>query len=70
MRKIEDRDEAKRRQQESNRQAVKKYQSKFKRINCRMTEELYSQIMLHTDSVNSFIIAACEEKLKNEGEKE
>lgn len=66
MQKIEDREEAARRQKESNRAAVKKYQSKWKRINCRMTEDLYKQILDRTDSVNAFIIAACEEKLRNE----
>lgn len=67
MRKIEDREEAKRRQKESNRIAVAKYQEKFKRINCRMDPGLYDQIAATGQSVNTFIIEACEEKLKKNG---
>lgn len=66
MRKIEDREEAKRRQKESNRIAVAKYQEKFKRINCRLDPALYDQIAATGQSVNTFIIEACQEKLKRD----
>jgi len=66
MKKIEDREEAKERQRISNRAAVAKYQDKFKRINCRMDKSLYEAIVATGSSVNTFIIAACEEKLKKE----
>ena len=68
MRKIEDREEAKRRQKESNRIAVAKYQERFKRINCRMDPGLYDQIAATGQSVNTFIIDACEEKLKRDNQ--
>lgn len=64
MRKIEDRQEAAERQRESNRKAVKKYQESFKRINCRMDPELYQRIADTGQSVNTFIIEACMEKLE------
>ncbi len=64
MRKIEDRQEAAERQRESNRKAVKKYQENFKRINCRMDPELYQRIADTGQSVNTFIIEACMEKLE------
>ena len=64
MKKIEDREEARRRKVESQREAVKKYQTKFKRINCRMDPNLYDRIAATGYSVNTFIIEACEEKLK------
>lgn len=66
MRKIENREEAKERQKASNRAAVAKYQEKFKRVNCRFEPELYEKIAATGQSINSFIIAACEEKLKRE----
>lgn len=66
MKKIEDRQEAADRQRASNRKAVEKYQKNFKRINCRMDPGLYQQIVETGQSVNSFIVAACEEKLKKE----
>jgi predicted HicB family RNase H-like nuclease len=66
MRKIEDREEAKRRQKESNRIAVAKYQEKFKRINCRLDPALYEAIAATGQSVNTFIIEACQEKLKRD----
>lgn len=64
MRKIEDREEAMRRQKESNRAAVEKYQKKFKRINCRLDPELYDKIKETGESVNSFIVDAVKEKLE------
>ena len=64
MKKIEDRQEAAERQRESNRKAVKKYQENFKRINCRMDPVLYQRIADTGQSVNTFIIEACEEKLE------
>jgi len=64
MQKIEDRDEAARRQKESNRAAVAKYQQKFKRINCRLDPDLYNEIVATGQSVNTFIIEACKEKLQ------
>jgi predicted HicB family RNase H-like nuclease len=64
MKKIEDRQEAAERQRESNRKAVKKYQENFKRINCRMAPELYQRIADTGQSVNTFIIEACMEKLE------
>lgn len=64
MKKIEDREEAKRRQKASNRAAVAKYQEKFKRINCRLDPELYEQIAATGVSVNQFIVEACKEKLQ------
>ncbi len=63
MKKIEDREEAARRQKESNKAAVAKYQQKFKRINCRFDPELYEEIKKNSKSVNSFIIEAVQEKL-------
>lgn len=67
MKKIEDRSEAERRQRESNRKAVAKYQEQFKRVNCRFTPALYEQIQEKIkdseQSINSFIIEAVEEKL-------
>ena len=66
MKKIEDRQEAADRQRASNRKAVEKYQKNFKRINCRLDPGLYQQIIETGQSVNSFIIAACEEKLKRQ----
>lgn len=66
MRKIEDREEAKRRQKESNRIAVAKYQDKFKRINCRLDPALYESIVATGKSVNTFIVEACQEKLKRD----
>ena len=66
MRKIEDREEAKNRQKASNRAAVAKHQQKFKRVNCRFDPELYERIAETGQSINSFIIEACEEKLKRE----
>ena len=66
MKKIEDRQEAADRQRASNRKAVEKYQKNFKRINCRLEPGLYQQIVETGQSVNSFIVAACEEKLKKE----
>ncbi len=66
MKKIEDRQEAADRQKASNRKAVEKYQKNFKRINCRLDPGLYQQIVETGQSVNSFIVAACEEKLKKE----
>lgn len=66
MKKIEDRQEAADRQRASNRKAVEKYQKNFKRINCRLDPGLYQQIVETGQSVNSFIVAACEEKLKKE----
>lgn len=68
MRKIEDREEAKRRQKESNRIAVAKYQERFKRINCRMDPGLYDQIVATGQSVNTYIIKACQEKLKRDNQ--
>lgn len=66
MRKIEDREEARERQKASNRAAVAKYQEKFKRVNCRFEPELYEKIAATGQSINSFIIEACKEKLKRE----
>lgn len=66
MRKIENREEARERQKASNRAAVAKYQEKFKRVNCRFNPELYEKIAATGQSINSFIIEACEEKLKRE----
>lgn len=66
MRKIENREEARERQKVSNRAAVAKYQEKFKRVNCRFNPELYEKIAATGQSINSFIIEACEEKLKRE----
>ena len=66
MKKIEDREEAARRQRESNREAVKKYQEKFKRVNCRFDPELYEQIKATGIPVNAFIIEAVKEKLIND----
>lgn len=66
MKKIENREEAKERQKASNRAAVAKYQEKFKRVNCRFEPELYEKIAATGQSINSFIIEACEEKLKRE----
>lgn len=66
MQKIEDREEAKRRQRESNRKAVEKYQKNFKRINCRLDPSLYEEIAKTGQSVNSFIIEAIREKLGRE----
>jgi predicted HicB family RNase H-like nuclease len=66
MKKIEDREEAARRQKESNRAAVAKYQEKFKRVNCRFDPETYNKIVSTGKSVNAFIIEAVEEKLKND----
>jgi len=64
MKKIEDRNEAKERQKASNRAAVAKYQEKFKRINCRFEPWLYDEIVSTGQSVNTFIIDACKEKLE------
>lgn len=64
MKKIEDRNEAKERQKASNRAAVAKYQEKFKRINCRLDPWLYEEIAATGQSVNTFIIEACKEKLE------
>ena len=68
MKRIEDREEAARRQRESNRKAVQKYQNdkSRKRINCLMPIELYEQIVSTGQSANSFIIQAIEEKLAND----
>lgn len=66
MNKIEDREEAKERQKASNRAAVAKYQEKFKRVNCRFEPDLYNEIVATGQSVNSFIIDACREKLERE----
>ena len=66
MRKIQDREEAKRRRKESMRAAVSRYDKKYKRINCRMSLELYNQIVETGESVNSFIIKAIEERLQKE----
>ena len=66
MKRLEDREEAARRQRESNRKAVQKYQSERKRINCLMTKELYERIVATGQSANSFIIQAIEEKLVND----
>ena len=66
MKKIKNREEAKERQKASNRAAVAKYQEKFKRVNCRFNPELYEKIAATGQSINSFIIEACEEKLKRE----
>ena len=66
MRKIEDREEAKERRKISTRAAVAKYEKKFKRVNCRFDPELYDRIAATGQSINSFIIEACEEKLKRE----
>lgn len=68
MVKIEDREEAKRRQRESNRKAVEKYQQNFKRINCRLEPALYEEIVKTGQSANSFIVEAVEEKLKRRKE--
>ena len=67
MRKIEDREEAARRQKESNRAAVAKYQERFKRVNCRFDPALYKAIVSTGESVNSFIIAAVKEKIEKMG---
>ena len=67
MKKIEDREEAERRKKESNRAAVAKYQERFKRVNCRFEPALYDAIVTTGESVNSFIIAAVEEKLNKMG---
>ncbi len=64
MRKIENREEAKERQKASNRAAVAKYQEKFKRVNCRFDPELYERIAATGQSINSFIIEACEKRLE------
>ena len=66
MKKIEDREEAAKRQRESNRKAVEKYQQNFKRINCRLDPEIYNRIVATGMSVNSFIIEAVTEKLEND----
>ena len=66
MNKIEDREEAKERQKASNRAAVAKYQEKFKRVNCRFEPDLYNEIVATGQSVNSFSIDACREKLERE----
>ena len=66
MNKIEDREEAKERQKASNRAAVAKYQEKFKRVNCRFDKDLYAEIVATGQSINSFIIDACREKLERE----
>lgn len=63
MKRIEDREEAARRQKQSNKEAVAKYQQKFKRINCRLEPELYEAITKTGQSANSFIIEAVKEKL-------
>ena len=68
MQKIEDREEAARRQRESTRAAVKKYQEGFKRINCRLDPELYEQIIATGKTANSFIIEAIKEKLERASE--
>ena len=67
MRKIENREEAKERQKASNRAAVARYQEKFKRVNCRFDPELYERIASTGQSVNSYIIKACENQLKRDG---
>lgn len=63
MKRIDDREEAARRQRESNRKAVEKYQQRFQRINCRFEPELYEQIIATGQSANSFIVEAVKEKL-------
>lgn len=67
MKKIEDREEAARRQKESNRAAVAKYQERFKRVNCRFDPSLYDAIVSTGETANSFIIAAVKEKLDKMG---
>ena len=66
MKRIEDREEAARRQRESNRKAVEKYQKNFKRVNCRLAPELYDQMIASGQSANTFIIEAVKEKLARE----
>ena len=60
---IKDRDEALRRKKENIKAAVRRYDSKFKRINCRLEPELYNKIVQTGQSVNSFIVEAIKEKL-------
>lgn len=63
MNRIEDREKAPRRKRQSNKEAVAKYQQKFKRINCRLDPELYEAITKTGQSANSFIVEAVKEKL-------
>lgn len=43
---------------ESQRKAIKKYDSKYKRINCRIPPELYQRITETGSSANSVILDA------------
>ena len=61
---IKNREEALRRKKENIRQAIRRYEKKFKRINCRLDPKLYEEILQTGMSVNSFICNAVAEKLE------
>ena len=44
--------------------AIQKYEKNFKRINCRITPELWQRIEKTGQSANSVIVAALEQYLK------
>ena len=66
---IKDREEALRRKKENIKAAIRRYDMKFKRINCRLEPELYEKIVQTGQSVNSFIVEAVNEKLGSMSEK-